>query len=414
MLCSSNGFGCSMTFEDINDEDIDDTENFVRTKLSRLLNGKNGGKLDDNVANAYFGSYWNDPGSFRYSSEERRLILASAQFAKYLAQIGDINDSFSRLGIDDNSVVKSPGTNISSNSAGHCLESSKSRTHYFLGLLKASADQNVERKKEGYRFDETVKKLACYYRMIAGPMAYESLQRNLDLSLPSISSVNRHIRRINTNIVEGVLRENELHKYLEERGLPLVVVISEDATRLTGTVQYDVRTNQIMGFALPINHQTGMPIPYTFEARNAYEMVKYFKEKNVVGNNINVVMAQPLANVPAFCVLLYVTDNSYTAFDVSSRFKYIVERLRAVNIEVLVVSSDSDPKYNSAMRRDSMLGAKSSLFGKGIDIFIYFFSNTQLSSFFEFYRCHILQLWHPLYGQTVLRPRLCSCCNQNA
>lgn len=68
---------------------------------------------------------------------------------------------------------------------------------------------------------------------------------------------------MNTNIVEGVLRHHEFVNYLEERKLPMKAAISEDATRLTGVVQYDAKTNQLMGFVLPTHFGNGMPIPFS-------------------------------------------------------------------------------------------------------------------------------------------------------
>lgn len=167
---------------------------------------------------------------------------------------------------------------------------------------------------------------------------------------------------MNTNIVEGVLRHHEFVNYLEERKLPMKAAISEDATRLTGVVQYDAKTNQLMGFVLPTHFGNGMPIPFSYSARNAGEIIKHFGNKNVVGHYVNVIMAQPLANVAPFCLLLFASDNKYTSLDVSNRWNYICKELQAVGIDVLVISSDSDPKYNSAMRRCSLLGAKSSTF----------------------------------------------------
>lgn len=89
--------------------------------------------------------------------------------------------------------------------------------------------------------------------MISGPLAYKTLQSNLEGALPSLPSVNRYIHSSHYHIIEGILRAQELRNYLDERGLPKVVCISEDATRIVGRVQYDSRTNQLLGFTLPLN-----------------------------------------------------------------------------------------------------------------------------------------------------------------
>lgn len=360
LYCSSNGFGTLIAFEDFKVDDIENTENFVRSQLGQLLRKiceSNGNTFDDDIKKSYFGDYADSTQSFRYSDEEKHLILKCAQYVTYLSRIGEINTEFEYLGLEENDGPEIKATNDGPNSVD-----SLSQTHYVLNVLLAEANKNIQRQKKGYRFTEKVRQLASYYRLIAGPLAYESLQRNLELCLPTLSSVNRYVRKRNTNIVEGVLRQHELLAYLKERNLPTTVALSEDATRVNGVVQYDAKTNQLMGFVLPTNSDNGMPIPCSFNARNADEIIKHFVNKNVVGNFVNVIMAQPLADVAPFCLLLFASDSTYTALDVSNRWKYIFEKLKAVGIDVLTISSDSDPKYNSAMRRCSFLGAESHTF----------------------------------------------------
>lgn len=66
-------------------------------------------------------------------------------------------------------------------------------------------------------------------------------------------------------------------------------------------------------------------------------------------------MAQPLANVPPFCLALFGSDGKYTSIDIENRWLYIKNELSKLNIKVLIYSSDSDPKYNRAMRKLSGL-----------------------------------------------------------
>lgn len=355
------GFGRSVTFEDNKNEDIDKAEEFVRTELMKLLKQKYGNneELFNNFKTLYCGDYVDNPESFQYSQEERALIFKYAKYAKYIVSVDDITLGFNEIEICekiakvDNNVAKKDNDLISE---------TKSLTHYLLSLLLSVTDKNFKRQKEGYRFDERLKKLAAYYRMTAGCLAYETLQKNLELCLPSLSSVNRYIRKMNTNITEGVLRTQDLVAYLKQNGIPPVVALSEDLTRLTGVVQYDVRTNSLMGFALPIHQGTGMPIPFSFKAWSAGEIIQHFERQNSIGNFVNVVVAQPLANVAPFCLLLYATDTKYTSLDVSNRWDYIVKNLAEAGVEVLILSTDSDPKYNSSQRRALKLGEKCPLF----------------------------------------------------
>lgn len=230
------------------------------------------------------------------------------------------------------------------------------RTYYFLDKLKATADQNATRERGGYRFDDQVKKFALYLRIIAGPLAYKTLQNNLKCALPSLPSTNRYIQSSNCKILEGVPRIDELHIYLSSRNLPLVVAVSEDATRIVGRVQYDAKTNQLIGFAVPINKLNGMPIPFTFPARSAEEILSHFANENSPSQYLNVMMAQPLADVPPFCLMMYGSNNTHTTREVIKRWNFIKTELNRKNIEVVSFSTDSEPRYNATMRYCSNLG----------------------------------------------------------
>lgn len=105
-----------------------------------------------------------------------------------------------------------------------------------------------------------------------------------------------------------------------------------------------------------------MPIPYTYQARSAIEILKHFVSDNPVGHFVNVVMAQPFGRVSPFCLLIFSSDSKYTAENVASRWDFIVEELRKEGIGVISISSDSDPRYNSAMKCNSSLGTKSDVF----------------------------------------------------
>lgn len=121
-------------------------------------------------------------------------------------------------------------------------------------------------------------------------------KKKLQHSLPSLPSTNRCIQSSNCYIIDGIFRNEELLIYLKERNLPLVVSISEDATRIQERAQYDSYTNQLVGFTLPLDNRTGMPIPYSYPARNATEICYHFSVENSISNFLIVVMAQPIVD----------------------------------------------------------------------------------------------------------------------
>lgn len=383
-----NGFSNILSLKDINEISIQDVENFVRNDLPLILQNKchqENVPFCESIAINFFGSFNRNTSSFRFSSEEVSLIRKLAdQINEIILSDGldsaleyfhdrhsndcsddagnvwffqDISTNNNPVDIDIDSINKTifefvPDDDICTNT----------RTHYVLNKLLETAKQNSLRPKQGYRFDNEVKNWSSYIRMRAGPMAYNDIQRNLEGALPALSSTNRYIRRSNQSIVEGVLRCEELLLYLTERKLPLAVTLSEDATRIVGRVQYDSSTNLMVGFVLPINNSNGMPTPYVFKARSTAEIVKLFINNNgKTAKFVNTIIAQPLADVPPFCLIIFGSDNKYTSENVSKRWMYIVNELKKLNISVVTISSDSDPKYNAAMRLNSGIGHPSEI-----------------------------------------------------
>ena len=143
--------------------------------------------------------------------------------------------------------------------------------------------------------------------------------------------------------------------YLNARKQPLWVALSADATKIENRIQYDARTNQIIGFCLPMN-EDGMPIPFYYKVRTASEIIKHFSSNIPVANFVNVLIAQPLGGASSFCLLIYGTHSQHNAENISNRWIYVKEELKKVGIGVLSMSSDSDPKNNAAMRKNSNLG----------------------------------------------------------
>lgn len=342
------GYAHPLVFKHVNDEHINKVENFIR------LRSKN---ISDSKEDLFGKEFANDSERFEFLPGDRLLIQELvAHVQKVIVSDGTNNgmQHFQLTSIDSSSKCDI--------TIKHEIQHNNTRTHFLLGKLIATADRNVKRKKGGYRYDAEIKRYAAYLRMIAGTLAYETIQKNLVHSLPSLSSTNRYIKSGNCNVIEGVLRSEELLLYLKERSLPLVVSLSEDATRITGRIQYDSSCNQIVGFTLPLNRSNGMPMPYAFPARNVHEIYSHFSGENSISHFLNVIMAQAVSDgAKPFCLLAFGSDNSYSSDDVSKRWKYITNELKKIGINVLTISSDSDPRYNAAMRALSKLG-----YGQGV------------------------------------------------
>lgn len=345
LICFSsiNGFQDVLTIMDINEDDIVHIEQFMNNKFLRNI-------PDRKDLAAFYGKYFaSNPEQFEFLRGERKLIRMISEHLKNCSVF-----SAEKRAHD----VPNQSERFMSN-----IEN-LSHTHVVLNKLITTANQNVCRKNGGFRFDIKIHQFAAYLRMIAGPLAYNTIQRNLRLSLPSISSTERTIRKSNCHITEGILRTDELWCYLKKRNLPLMVSLSEDATRINGRVQYDSQTNQILGFALPISEHNGMPIPFSYRARSASEIESHCEHNSQEAQFINVIMAQPISDVkvPAFCLLLFSSNNRYTSTHVFKRWEYMTQQLEGRGIKVIAICSDSDPKCNSAMRCAAKIGEISPYF----------------------------------------------------
>lgn len=113
-----------------------------------------------------------------------------------------------------------------------------------------------------------------------------------------------------------------------------------------------------MWFVLILGND-GLPIPYSYKARTAGEIANHFSSGVPVANYIHTIMAKPLGSSPSFCLLIFGTNGKYTAEDVSKRWNSVTEHLNKVGITTIALASDSDPRYNASMRRNSQLGVSS-------------------------------------------------------
>lgn len=304
--------------------------------------------------NDFFGEVFKkNPSRFKFRPGDIKLIK---QIVEHVKQI--IDGSGNNKGIEYFKIAPQESTIVIGKQSENSVQieniQNKTTTHFFLNKLLSAADRNSKREKGGFRYDWDVKLYAAYLRILIGPFSYETLQRNLMHSLPSLPSTNRYIQSSGCNITEGIIRCEELAIYLSDRSLEPVVCISMDATRISGRVQYDSKTNQCVGFVPPLHN--GIPVPFSFPARNADEILTHFTSNNPIASFLNVVMAQPIANVPPFCLMVYSSDNRYTTSDVINLWQHITEQLEKVGVKVICIASDSDPKYNSAMRILSGIG----------------------------------------------------------
>lgn len=243
------------------------------------------------------------------------------------------------------------------------LETNSENLGVLLQTFVQSSERNFERRKQGYRFDELTKMFSTYIFLLSGALAYETLNANLPLSIPSVSTIRRFLKDNGPNVVEGKMRTEELLQYLKCRNLPLKVSLSEDATRITAKISYDSVTNQLVGFALPLD-DNGMPITFSFPARSASEIQKHFMNpENSISSSVYVQMAQPLdPNAAPFCLLLYLTNNTFTASNTLKRWKFQADELKSKEIKIENIATDGDSRPLKVMKYLSKIGQANQMY----------------------------------------------------
>lgn len=371
-MCSLNN---STVLKSVDEDDIEYVQNYIRHELSKedFIEWESSA-----LAVHLFGTFALNPDEFKFSDTEKQLLYKIATYINSYEESGKkfpydfVLDESTTEKIESQFPVGRFFTNFSVYGNSQAFQNTSTQTeimptraHILLDKMVQSAGQNMDRKPAGHRFPGDLKQFSTYIRLIGGPLTYETLHRNFEPALPSLNTVNRYIRESNQNICDGQLRVAELQTYLQKRDLPMAVSLSEDATRINGRPQYDKKSNQIYGFILPIDAEVGMPIPFSFPARNADEISYYFESNEPLAGFVNVVMAQPLADVAPFCLIIFSSANDYTTDIVINRWKFITNELQKQNISVICISSDSDPRYNSSMRKISQLGCSSGLFPNG-------------------------------------------------
>ncbi|KAF5299291.1 hypothetical protein FQA39_LY02464 [Lamprigera yunnana] len=137
--------------------------------------------------------------------------------------------------------------------------------------------------------------------------------------VPSLATLYRQLDE-NSTIIYGTIRIESLKTYLLKRNLLLHIFVSEDQTAIVIRVQYDPKTNKMIGFAPPLSNKTGLLDIIKFVVKCVQDIEDAFKNEEICGN-VLVVMAQPFAEGhPAFSLLLFGSNNKFKGKDVLRRF----------------------------------------------------------------------------------------------
>lgn len=332
------------------EEQILDLEKCVRDEKYKMLIPENS-KLED-----YYGRYHSCPVCFIFSIGEKLILKQMIDFTRIQPtsfwEISDCKSSRNRTLTDLIEKIDEFHNTYKYNNDKRGKGMDKSS---LLQMILQSLHDNSEAKsKEGYRYQHNLKMISSYLYLIGGKTLYETLSANLPL--PSPATIHRFINTSAPKIIEGACRIEELKDFLLKRNLPKFVWVSEDATRMVSRIQYDSRTNQLVGFVQPLNENNSMPLTNSFKATSVKVMENHFRN-NRVSSLLYCYIVQPMKKKsPSFCFNIFGTDNSFTAEDSVRRWSFITKLLEDNGIRVLGYSSDGDPRLLKAMRMMTNIG----------------------------------------------------------
>lgn len=325
-------------------EDFSEMQDFVRSEFFRnMIPPENADQLEK-----YYGEFVDNPGAFVFHENEVEMLRKIVRVCK------EKPDNFWCKKISPESRINVPVINNIADYSDEIENWLKKLCPSTMGaMMFRNAVKNEDKDSKGHRYEENFKRVCCYYLMVMGPIAYQTLSAHFPF--PKMTCLKEYIYKNGFVMPEGTLQIQQLKKFLTDRKLKMKVFLSEDATRVTGKVQYDCKTNQLVGFVLPTN-ENSMPICHSFPATSADIMKKHF-DKNKISTLLYTFIAQPIEKNPAsFCLCLFGTDNSFTCDDVLKRWKYIGDILRSNGIEVMGYASDGDSRLLKAMRIKSGIG----------------------------------------------------------
>ncbi|XP_053699211.1 uncharacterized protein LOC128746192 [Sabethes cyaneus] len=226
----------------------------------------------------------------------------------------------------------------------HITERQGKGTRTLIRMHSRIKDSNIHSRQ----YSELEKDICAFQYLTAGNGQYEYLRSNM--ATMSKKTIQRHITKYTVNLKEGEVDVSGLKKYLVENDYPLMVVLSEDGTRITAAAQYDYRNNSIRGLVAPMD-ANGLPTPNLFEATTPRKMQS---DLNCypMGNYAYVQLALPLARNAAPYVLYHAcSNNKFEHSDVLNRWYYVEDLLSKEGITVVAHASDGDSRLLKAMKQ---------------------------------------------------------------
>lgn len=311
-----------------------------------------------NQFNLYVNTYkktwnlkWKDAKYSRAASRSRSLISYSSNQKKitdFFATVTNLLNTNTELQSLFQENIQSVGNVSNVYQANPEVGVKSGDVNNLLKKLMETAQKNNIRKKNSRLYHDSLKRFALYIFIIGGRLLYKSLYKNLQYSLPSITTINRLLCNMG-HVAEGKVRLTELSSFLTTRKYRKKIFISEDQTALIRRVEYDAFHNKVVGFVGPLL-KTGFPTTDIFKVNSISDIQMAF-ENHQISCNAYLYMAQPLDNnSPGFVLSVFGSNNVFDGSDVLKRWTHLQNQTLKMGIEVTGFSSDGDPRCLKAMK----------------------------------------------------------------
>ena len=190
-----------------------------------------------------------------YSAQKRKKLEEAAADCKqgHITDFFEILDEIARL-VEENdhlsTIIKSIKAEKKTPSAAGFELDSEAHITPVLRRMTENATNNIGKGLKRRRHTVIMKKFATLLYINAGSMAYNFIHRNIPEALLLLRTIQGIVQSQYQLFYEGYFRFDELIIHLKKHNAPLLVV-SEDATRIIKSVEYDPHTNRCVGFVLP-------------------------------------------------------------------------------------------------------------------------------------------------------------------
>ena len=216
-------------------------------------------------------------------------------------------------------------------------------------LQELIEQESIKNRGQKVNYREHMKKVALYIFILSGPMAYQTLQKNLPL--PSITTLRRHLGN-ETPMQEGEFQVDMVKQHMLNKNEPLHVWVAEDDTKITSRLRYNIHDDTIVGLELPLDEK-GIPIQSFFKFTSIKAVQTYLKNYPVSSYAKLITCRSLHPSSKPFQLVIYGTRGSEKSEKVILRWSYIHNILCEAGINLVGFSSDGFSAFLKSMQHFS-------------------------------------------------------------